>query len=617
MAISRTIGRLGVLIEANTSGLRRDLSSATQEFERFGNRVSGSLGRAGSALATFGRVGITGLLGGAALSSIKSIVDGLDNIGKSADRIGITTKTFQQLSYAAERSGIEMSVVEEGLGRFTKRLGQAQLGNKAYAETFKQLGIAIKDQNGKFRQSDQVLTEVFDSLNNVKDQTVATAEAASLFGVTGGAKILAVAKDFKTLAAEADKLGLVIDDKLLRQAADINDQFTVASKVIGVQLQSAILSLAPVLTGLANLIAKSATYVRSFTDALKDLATTSTSEVFNERAAEIETEIKARESKIIEIQRKRGGDRTKAIQQLYDNQIAVEKSKLQQLYKQRGDLIKNYRKDLKKEGDLAPVEFTKGKQQSLTSSGTTQPGKDADAQVEAYKRVKEEVEKYHEALRTPEEVKNDQLALIESLRQQGLTAEDAIRGQIKANSEYAKAIQIVNKKTEEMKTPLKELGARWEDFNGQINNALTGTFERATDELATFVTTGKANFKDLAQSILQSLLRISIQKSLTTAFPSLFGGFGGGRASGGLVGAGSVFPVGERGPELFVAPTAGRIVPHGQATSMVNASTAKPPIINVINKTSEPLKQRTETKIIDNQVFVNLYNENKNLGLIS
>jgi hypothetical protein len=71
----------------------------------------------------------------------------------------------------------------------------------------------------------------------------------------------------------------------------------------------------------------------------------------------------------------------------------------------------------------------------------------------------------------------------------------------------------------------------------------------------------KTAFKDMARSIVNDLLKIAIQKSITgplgDAFGSMFG-----KAIGGPVQNGRPYMVGERGPEVFIPNQAGSIVPN-------------------------------------------------------
>ena len=108
-----------------------------------------------------------------------------------------------------------------------------------------------------------------------------------------------------------------------------------------------------------------------------------------------------------------------------------------------------------------------------------------------------------------------------------------------------------------------------------IFNKVTSTME---DAIVNLVTTGKLNFKDLANSIIADFVRIQARKLIM----GVFGGGGGdifsaimGKASGGPVTGNVPYLVGERGPELFVPRSAGNIVPNhamGGEASMTNVT---------------------------------------------
>jgi lambda family phage tail tape measure protein len=108
-----------------------------------------------------------------------------------------------------------------------------------------------------------------------------------------------------------------------------------------------------------------------------------------------------------------------------------------------------------------------------------------------------------------------------------------------------------------------------------------GTMTRGIeDAIVGLVTKGKFNFRDLANSIIQDLIRIQVRKALVGAFNMGGGGGGGGGdflstaisfgsrllgfAEGGSPPVGRASIVGENGPELFVPRQPGTIVPNSQ-----------------------------------------------------
>ena len=118
---------------------------------------------------------------------------------------------------------------------------------------------------------------------------------------------------------------------------------------------------------------------------------------------------------------------------------------------------------------------------------------------------------------------------------------------------------------------IKALTKQFEPFNkAQMQtNALWSGMSNAID---TFVDTGKFKFGDFAKSIIQDLIKIELKAQATKLLSSLGGGgnilgsifsFFSGRAAGGPVSANTPYVVGEKGPELFMPNTAGKVIPNG------------------------------------------------------
>ena len=112
---------------------------------------------------------------------------------------------------------------------------------------------------------------------------------------------------------------------------------------------------------------------------------------------------------------------------------------------------------------------------------------------------------------------------------------------------------------------IRGLTTAWDDYKakaldtaGQIKDSFGNFTQGMEDAFVRFVQTGKLSFADLANSVIADLARIAFKKAVI-GMAGLFG-----FAAGGPVMAGTPIVVGERGPELFVPQSAGKIVPNNQ-----------------------------------------------------
>lgn len=134
----------------------------------------------------------------------------------------------------------------------------------------------------------------------------------------------------------------------------------------------------------------------------------------------------------------------------------------------------------------------------------------------------------------------------------------------------------------------------------QTQDAVSSAFKGMEDALVNFVKTGKLDFNGLVDSIISDIARIIIKQQITGPLAQLLGGalggLGGGSgmssvlsgggslsgilgfAAGGSPPVGKVSIVGERGPELFVPNTAGKIIPNNAL-----GGGAAAPVVNIYN----------------------------------
>jgi lambda family phage tail tape measure protein len=143
------------------------------------------------------------------------------------------------------------------------------------------------------------------------------------------------------------------------------------------------------------------------------------------------------------------------------------------------------------------------------------------------------------------------------------------------------------------KTAMESIARSMDPFM-LAQNATTSMFQNMNSAIDNFVNTGKFKFSDFARSVIQDLAKMALKAQATKLFGSLFGDAGSifgdlFRAEGGPVKGNQPYIVGEKGPELFVPPGAGKIIPNNQmgsnavATGAVNAPITNTYITNNIS----------------------------------
>ena len=105
----------------------------------------------------------------------------------------------------------------------------------------------------------------------------------------------------------------------------------------------------------------------------------------------------------------------------------------------------------------------------------------------------------------------------------------------------------------------------------RINELGASAFDRLSDALTDFVTTGRFQIRDFASFVIQEFIRIQIRSALARSLTSV--GFGGFLQQGGPAQAGQAYIVGEAGPELFVPNVNGNVIPNEQLNSVGGGNT--------------------------------------------
>jgi hypothetical protein len=205
-----------------TSGVAGRLGAVTQAAASMGDGLAGAA-TAGSALAS--AVGTVGVVAGAAVAVVGALaykgyemadawMKGASAIGRTAKIMGVSTKTLQEFSAAAERVGVDKQTAQGALGGLSQTLNDARYGrNTGALEAVRRLGITMRTKNDGTVDVDAMLPDIATAI--ARQNSSGRRTASNLLGIPlqalpafmlGGAGLSAKMKDAsKTAPVASDK----------------------------------------------------------------------------------------------------------------------------------------------------------------------------------------------------------------------------------------------------------------------------------------------------------------------------------------------------------------------------------------------------------------------------
>lgn len=155
------------------------------------------------------------------------------------------------------------------------------------------------------------------------------------------------------------------------------------------------------------------------------------------------------------------------------------------------------------------------------------------------------------------------------------------------------------------------------DFASVAEDTLVNAFNSAEDALVGFLTTGQINFSAFVDSILSDLARLLARQALMALIKSLGGAEGnlggtlmglGERQAGGPVASGRPYVVGEKGPEIFVPGSHGRVEPNNVLNKVAQPAPVSVSVINLTDPNEIPAALNTPA---GEQAIINVVRRNR------
>lgn len=593
-----------VPIEADASGFSATMRKAADTAAREARRIEGALEGVDSVLAGLGAgISLAGITAG-----IKAAIDYGDNLRDLARATGSTVEELAALDFMAKKSGASLDTVARATGVFQRQLGEVMAGGaKKAAAAIEALGLSA-EQLAAAPLTDQ-LAVIAGQLEQVRSPAERAAIGAAIFGRSFQqlAPLLAEGEQgIRAMAARFDELGGAITG----QAADGFDEFNdllvdleTASRNAFTELAS---GLAPTLTRFLTGVAEAVPAARSgLADFFAGLAAGATDA--SASMDELDAKIAGTLARIFE-----------------GTKFGEQKARQAAEALRRVERLREEAATLRDFEPPPPREAPRFDRQPVTPLGKLKLGDDAGAKAADAERRREERERERLRQKDRSEFEQDVQAVRNYLQDISRAREEAFsRSQDALRREAQQAFEATRTPLEAYTIEVRRLLSLGLDQDtlsraiGKAREELDRAREKAIetdDVMQDLGITFSSAFEDaiingekfsrVLQGIAQDIARIALREMVTEPlaravkaifapkegggsaagdfvsklFGSIFGGF---RAGGGPVMAGSAYVVGERGPEYFVPGVSGQIVPAGGGGG-----------VTIINNTGMPIGGR-------------------------
>jgi len=466
-----------------------------------------SLGEVGGALLSF-KGAIAGAIGvGGLAAMVKASIDAGDQIQKLSLRLGASTEALSELRHVAELSGVSFNTLTMGLQRMTRRVSEAAQGTGEAKNALAELRIDAEKLNRL--RPEQQFEALADAINGLSSESDKVRIAMKLFDSEGVALLQTMqegAAGIREARDEARELGLTFSKDQAEGAARAKDAIARLSGAIGGLGKTLAVELGPALTSVTGWMG---TFVQAVRYAGEEIGIFERS-IGSLSLGQTMLEMESIGQQIAEI--RKDAELTGGIG-------PSDQSRIDSLIKRLGALSERYRRLHKEQQDLA---YGRQNLVDVTAKATVEEEKLTKATGMSIEAIRAEAEWQADTARqTAEAVKN-------------------------ANQQQYE-LALATKKTNSV---ARDLGFT---FQSAFEDAIIGG-EGLRDV-----------FKGLLQDITRVILRTAITAPIGNAIGSAIGSisFGGARAGGGPVSAGSAYLVGESGPELFFPGRSGMIAAGG------------------------------------------------------
>ena len=218
------------------------LAKATKASESAFSGIGTALGPLKGLLAATFAVGAITRVAGEALQFASDLND-------LSSKTGISTKALQEFKFAGEQVGVTLDDVSTAILQMQKHLVG---GDKSTVAALKGLGLSLKDLKG-LRPEDQ-FNKIADELRKIEDPAVRNKTAFDLMGKAAASVLPLIASDLKGARAEAERLGIVLDQETINQLDNLGDTWAKIKLAGEALIAKVLVPMVPAIQGVLEII---------------------------------------------------------------------------------------------------------------------------------------------------------------------------------------------------------------------------------------------------------------------------------------------------------------------------------------------------------------------------
>lgn len=518
------------LIENAAPGASQGLGFLDSSARTVSDRLDGLAGSAGGAGRMLAAAGPFGLAAGAAVGIMVSMAAAtlnaarqISDMRREAERAGQSFESFQELAVIANRSGVAVDALADGMRELQLRADEfIQTDGGAGKEAFERLGFDRASVNTALQDVDGFFDDVMGRIGEL-DRAAQIRVLDELFGGTAGEQFTRLLDEglesITVMREEAHATGQVLSEEVGEEAEELRRKYDEAANILKVQMQEGLTSLMPVMT---DLVEAASSFVGFINDAVEGIATAS-GDLSAETGELAGQAIQELEGRALILERRISTARVLGQQEdavaLRDELDGVE-ARIQRL--------QAYQQSIRSIGSTGPQSRGGIRREQAVSEledppilSTTNRRTDADRERSRLERLAETYRRdLSGALGVYERSLDEVARLVDAnllTQEEGLRVEIGLRATLNQTLEKERQTRLAAA-TDPMSGALRALEAIEEqafDSASLIEDALTGAFSGVEDSMAELATTGKTSFSDLVDSLKADAARLVSRQLIT------------------------------------------------------------------------------------------------------